>query len=78
MQVQVIRGYKLFLWAKRLGIPESYAKDELMVSTIYFVHSIIPVDDLTSKVILLADRPIIFEALNSTINLLLEKFEIEE
>lgn len=77
--VQVIRGYKLYLWAERLGIKESYASTELDISTIYYVHSIVPVDELVSRVIVLtAPKPIIFEAPNSTINLLLETFEIEE
>jgi len=85
-QVKLIRGYKIFLWAERLGIKKTYANQEIDITEFYYVHAIIPVDDLTSKVILISpiasDKgqpiPIIFEALNSKINLLVETFEIED
>lgn len=77
--VKIIRGYKLYLWAKRLGIKEEYRNTEIDIKALYYIHSVIPVDELTSKVIVLTNpKPIIFEAPNTTINLLLETFEIED
>jgi len=86
LTVKLIRSYKIYLWAKRLGIKEEYAETEIDITGFCYVHSIIPVDDLSSKVIIITPVasskgrpiPVIFEAPNSTINLLIETFEIEE
>ena len=74
---KVIRGYKLKLFAERLDIHPEFI-ERINIKSLYYVYQIMPLDELSSRVVLLSDMPILFEAQNVLIDNLVETFELED